>query len=571
MLSRLRGLWLIVLIAMTAAICLVSAPSASATQSLPPVFNKAYFFSTSCVTTDDCWAVGQEAGTGGVGLGLFVHWDGVTWTAVPGQAIGTSFVVHAVDCVAADDCWSVGWVTSPGSLLPATEHWDGTSWSLISSPQQSGVLLQSISCVATNDCWAVGQDEGSPDPSPSFVIHWDGTAWTKFASPPSALFVVDCVSSSFCLAGGNGANTLLDWNGTSWVVDPASVATIQQPSAGITAIDCNSASDCWSFAHDVRHWDGVSWTVSLSSDDWDASIGRSVTPYALDTASISCSASDDCWAVRLGDSSHLPASAHWDGLSWATTVLPAQSTVNQIEGIDCSTGSCVAVGLSSAGSADAQTYIATTDELAMPSFGFRAASFAAPSWRVVPTPKLWSWIDLPNAPVPSLASGGNSVPGQSVVYTAVLPAPAFRRGTMVFAENGVVFKRVAMALNATAATAAHIEKTTGDHVITATFVPVAPYLPTSAGEFTQHVVRASTATTITVTAGPKATSYTAHVHRVLPAKGIVTPGGSFTFYDGSTLVALVPASPVGSARIILLGAPRSLTVSYLGGPEDLAS
>ena len=46
---------------------------------------------------------------------------------------------------------------SPSGSL--TEHWDGTSWSIVPSPTPAGdapALLQGVSCTSASDCWAVG-------------------------------------------------------------------------------------------------------------------------------------------------------------------------------------------------------------------------------------------------------------------------------------------------------------------------------------------------------------------------------------------------------------------------------
>jgi hypothetical protein len=49
------------------------------------------------------------------------------------------------------------------------EHWDGTSWSVVSSSAFSGLGVSGVSADASNDVWAVGQH---------FIYHFDGKSWS---------------------------------------------------------------------------------------------------------------------------------------------------------------------------------------------------------------------------------------------------------------------------------------------------------------------------------------------------------------------------------------------------------
>ncbi len=52
---------------------------------------------------------------------------------------------------------------NPQTLI---EHWDGSSWSIVSSPNPAGVNdLSAVTAVpGTSDAWAVGYDQTSPNP-----------------------------------------------------------------------------------------------------------------------------------------------------------------------------------------------------------------------------------------------------------------------------------------------------------------------------------------------------------------------------------------------------------------------
>src|SRR5207249_11851701 len=96
---------------------------------------------------------------------LIAHWDGTSWAVVssPNTSVMHDTVLRAVTCVSASDCWAVGdyyngTVSTPFQTL--IEHWDGTSWAIVTSPDTSATtdnVLYGVTCVSASDCWAVGE------------------------------------------------------------------------------------------------------------------------------------------------------------------------------------------------------------------------------------------------------------------------------------------------------------------------------------------------------------------------------------------------------------------------------
>ena len=84
--------------------------------------------------------------------------------------------------VADDDVWSVG----RSGRLTLTEHWDGTSWTVVPSPNgnpnpPAGIRfanwLAGASALSTNDVWAVGYFfENDAVRQRTLILHWDGAA-----------------------------------------------------------------------------------------------------------------------------------------------------------------------------------------------------------------------------------------------------------------------------------------------------------------------------------------------------------------------------------------------------------
>src|SRR5207237_796431 len=104
-----------------------------------------------------------------------------------------SAALNAVAGRSANDLWAVG--RSEQTLV---EHWDGTLWSVIPSPNVStgGDILYDVSALTVNDAWAVGawRQPGPGGIRQTLTEHWDGTQWTVVSSP-------NIPSSSNILAG----------------------------------------------------------------------------------------------------------------------------------------------------------------------------------------------------------------------------------------------------------------------------------------------------------------------------------------------------------------------------------
>src|SRR3954454_23616981 len=71
---------------------------------------------------------------------------GLAWRMVPSPNV---VQLRGVAALATNDVWAVGGY--PTTLIV---HWDGTTWSVVSSPPTGGEL-NAVAAVAANDIWAV--------------------------------------------------------------------------------------------------------------------------------------------------------------------------------------------------------------------------------------------------------------------------------------------------------------------------------------------------------------------------------------------------------------------------------
>ena len=157
--------------------------------------NNEFLFGASADATNDAWAVGFN-GSDNIETSA-MHWDGANWKSVatPNVGEGTN-KLNAVLALAPNDVWAVGFSTSvappkQAATLTLIEHFDGTSWMVVPSPNvgpnsanQSNRLL-GLTANSANDIWAFGSyfpADGSAHQM-TLLLHWDGTSWTVASSP----------------------------------------------------------------------------------------------------------------------------------------------------------------------------------------------------------------------------------------------------------------------------------------------------------------------------------------------------------------------------------------------------
>jgi hypothetical protein len=139
----------------------------------------------SCPSTTMCVAVGSNGAAPMAAL-----WDGTMWAAqsVPSPHADGPSALTAVSCVSAAACTAVGFCDATcgttGARQTLAERWDGTGWSIQSTPNVPGTddRLESVSCLAPAACTAVGlaiktNASAATDLTEALIESWDGTAW----------------------------------------------------------------------------------------------------------------------------------------------------------------------------------------------------------------------------------------------------------------------------------------------------------------------------------------------------------------------------------------------------------
>ena len=315
------------------------------------------FLSTVSVSTDDVWAFGYATQSDGTDPALAEHYDGHSWTTVPIPSPSGSIATYpyAATAFASDDVWVVGHSEdSSGVWSTLTEHWDGTSWTIVASPNQDGAndsYLYAVSGASSDDLWAVGTglNTAGDGTNKTFAIHWDGTEWSVVDTPaPSAslseLNGVVAVSSDDVWAAGayqtdTGIPSLVEhWNGKKWKVLPSpNPDNAQLTQFGpLVAFGPNDIETIGYYADSAggidpmaAHYNGKRWRLQFME-----------SPGGLGTLLLGASASgpDDIWAdgVFLDDSGvGVPLIEHFNGKHWtiSSQAIPGGSPNSQLTGV----------------------------------------------------------------------------------------------------------------------------------------------------------------------------------------------------------------------------------------------
>lgn len=171
----------------------------------------------ACTSSTACRAVGSYVDSGGVTKPLSLSWNGTTWsvTTTPVPAGATSSRLDGIACISASDCRAVGSYVSSGQTKTLAMGWNGTAWSITTTTNPTGPVskLSAIACTSTSACRAVGSYTEAGGTVKTLAMNWNGTAWSIATTSnisgakESVLVDVSCGSATFCLAVGYSVNS----------------------------------------------------------------------------------------------------------------------------------------------------------------------------------------------------------------------------------------------------------------------------------------------------------------------------------------------------------------------------
>jgi len=441
--------------------------------------------------TGNLYAAGYAA-SNGVDQTLIEQYNGTTWTAVtsPDTSPTAANQLTSLSATSATDVWAAGWFTGGTATAPVNqtllEHFDGTAWSIVTSPDTSatvGNLLTSVSADSTTDVWAVGSSVGGPAAAPvlqTLVEHYDGTAWSIVTSPDVTTTAANELSGAVAVSPTD-----------LWAVGSASPGT---PPLSQTLVEGTPPVSTTTVTSSVVA------PVVGQSVTYTATVTGSATATAVGTVAFADngSAISGCGAVPLTG-----------GVATCTTLAGAAiiHTISASYGGD-------AVHLASSGTVALGVVQAATTTTV-------------------------------STPVPSVIVGAPTAVTATVAATA--PGSGVPTGTVDFTEGGTSLTGcAAVTLVAGAATCSYTPTTTGAHTLEAVYGGDADYTTSTATPYVLTVTTASTTTTVTSPANPSPAGQTvvfgATVAPVAPATG--APTGAVTFDDDGTPITGCTSVPV---------------------------
>jgi hypothetical protein len=307
-----------------------------------------YLYGTTALAANNALAVGYDASSNGVDQTLAEQWDGINWTVIPSPSPGTS--INALLAVAGvpgttNTAWAVGTsLDSSGVYQTLIEQWNGTSWSIVPSPNVGSVVnvLEAVRAVSATDVWAVGYFRNTGGSPQTLTEQWNGTSWNVISSPnvgsgSNVLYGVAAPSANAVWAVGysrsaNGTTQTLaeGWNGTSWTIasspDPSSTSNTL---LGVTAVNAN---DVWAVGSEANsstttqtlteQWNGSKWSLVTSP-------GPGTATNSLDAATVSAG---NVWAVgndaNASSGPYQTLIEEWNGTSWTVVSSPSPGAVD---------------------------------------------------------------------------------------------------------------------------------------------------------------------------------------------------------------------------------------------------
>src|SRR5262245_28950756 len=166
----------------------VGRPSLDHLRQPQPGSARDILFGASALSTADVWAVGVQQGSSGKFETLVEHWNGTRWSVVPSPNPGSSGNhLYGVKAIKPDDVWAVGQQLSASSPDQALiEHWDGRRWSVVPSPAR-GTASRMLFSVAgsVRGVWAVGETDDAMHGARPLVESFQHGAWTTVELPPA--------------------------------------------------------------------------------------------------------------------------------------------------------------------------------------------------------------------------------------------------------------------------------------------------------------------------------------------------------------------------------------------------
>lgn len=286
----------------------------------------ASLYGVAARSSHDVWAVGNFARLNETSQTLIEHWNGTQWQIITSPNLSGSNGLASVAVISEHNAWAVG------TLI---EHWNGQTWQIVPGPSNapSSVSLTSVTYTSKNDVWAVGNYSDSNNVGYGIIEHWNGHVWSLITNPTpvngtlqsvAAISARDVWAVGYSHASNGIESTLTEhWNGHIWQIVASSDPT-HNSLLRLTGVSAVAHNDVWAvgFVRNAsgientltEHWNGRTWQIVVSATDSASSELEAVVAVS----------DESVWAVGgiFPASSSLPLTEYWNGWFWGIVSSP---------------------------------------------------------------------------------------------------------------------------------------------------------------------------------------------------------------------------------------------------------
>ena len=272
---------------------------------------------------------------------------GAAQAAVPVTGYRTAGALSGVAAVSAGNAWAVGYAGSESARKVLLVHWNGRSWTRVTSPKilnGTAGALSAVTVVSAHDAWAVGTVGGGL--GHALILHWNGKAWSQATGVPvigGALYGVTATVTGAWAVGVNLGQTvvaplLLHWNGKAWSRASIKLNPASQSESILTGVAVTAAKTAWAVGYTSQgipnsmlvRWNGKTWSTGTSFPV--SGIQRSLEGVATGPRGTAFAVGNGETGPFGGPGTSIPLSMRWNGKTWLKTTVsvPKNSGLNSV-------------------------------------------------------------------------------------------------------------------------------------------------------------------------------------------------------------------------------------------------
>jgi hypothetical protein len=272
---------------------------------------------------------------------------GAAQAAVPATNYRTAGALSGLAAVSAGNAWAVGYAGSESARKVLLVHWNGRSWTRVTSPKilnGTAGALSAVTVVSADDAWAVGTVGGGL--GHALILHWNGKAWSQATGVPAiggALYGVTATATSAWAVGVNLGQTvvaplLLHWNGKAWSRASIKLNPASQSESILAGVAVTAAKTAWAVGYTSQgipnsmlvRWNGKTWSTGTSFPV--SGIQRSLEGVATGPRGTAFAVGNGETGPFGGPGISVPLSMRWNGKSWLKTTVsvPKNSGLNSV-------------------------------------------------------------------------------------------------------------------------------------------------------------------------------------------------------------------------------------------------